>query len=70
MGFVVSSFSVLISGTFEALGKGLPSLIVSLTRYGLIIIVAIVLTKFIGVDGVWHAFYVYKKKKNKLINLK
>ena len=58
MGFVVSSFSVLISGTFEALGKGLPSLIVSLTRYGLIIIVAIVLTKFIGVDGVWHAFYV------------
>ena len=57
-GFIVSSFSVLISGVFEALGKGLPSLIISLTRYVLIILVAYILTRSIGVDGVWHAFYV------------
>ena len=57
-GFIVSSFSVVISGVFEGLGNGFPSLIISLTRYLLIILVAFILTRFMEVDGVWHAFYI------------
>lgn len=57
-GFIVSSFSVVISGVFEGLGKGLPSLIISLTRYILIIFIAYILSLHFQVDGVWHAFYI------------
>ena len=32
-GFIVSAISVVVSGSFEALGKGMPSLIISLLRY-------------------------------------
>ncbi len=57
-GFIVSSVSVIVSGTFEGLGKGLPSLIISLIRYLAIIPVAFVLSRLTGPTGVWHAFWV------------
>lgn len=59
MGFVVSAFSVTLSGALEGLGKGAESLIISLCRYALIIIpAAFVLSRFFGPVGVWHAFWV------------
>ncbi len=57
-GFVVSTVSVIISGAFEGLGKGLPSLAISLIRYVVIIPVAFVLQGFFGVEGVWSGFAV------------
>jgi len=57
-GFIVSAFSVIISGTFEGLGKGLPSLAISLIRYLAIIPIALVLSRFFGATGVWNAFWV------------
>ncbi len=56
LGFIVSSFSYIISGVFEALSKGLPSLIISLIRYLFIIIPAIILSKIYNASGVWMAF--------------
>lgn len=59
IGFIVSSISVTSSGALEGLGKGLPSLIISLLRYVVIIIpVAFILSNFIGAVGVWHAFWI------------
>lgn len=57
VGFIFSTVSVVLSGTFEALGKGISSLSVSLLRQ-LVIIVAlsIVLSKFLGITGVWISF--------------
>ena len=57
-GFVVSAVSVMISGTFEGMGKGLPSLVISLIRYILIIPIAFVLCGFFGAAGVWSGFVV------------
>lgn len=57
-GFVVSSVSVITSGTLEGLGKGFPSLVISLTRYIVIIPIAFTLSRFTGVNGVWNAFWV------------
>ena len=57
-GFIVSTVSVMTSGTFEGLGKGLPSLIISLIRYIAIIPIAFVLSLLFGAVGVWHAFWV------------
>lgn len=58
-GFLVSSISVTSSGALEGLGKGAPSLLISLCRYVVIIIpVAFLLSKFFGVVGVWNAFWV------------
>lgn len=56
LGFIVSSFSYIISGVFEALSKGLPSLIISLIRYLFIIIPALLLSKSYGPNGVWMSF--------------
>ena len=57
LGFVVSSVSVTFSGTLEGLGKGLPSFIISLLRYVVIIIpAAFVLSRFFEAQGVWMAF--------------
>ena len=59
IGFIISSISVTSSGALEGLGKGLPSLIISLLRYVVIIIpVAFILSNFIGAVGVWHAFWI------------
>lgn len=57
LGFLVSTLSLIYSGTFEALGRGLESLIVSILRQLIIIPpLAFVLTRFMGVTGVWAAF--------------
>ena len=59
MGFLVSAVSVTSSGALEGLGKGLPSLIISLCRYMVVIIpAAFVLSRIVGAEGVWHAFWV------------
>ena len=59
LGFLVSSVSVTSSGALEGLGMGLPSLIISLCRYTLIIIpLAFLLSLLQGASGVWHAFWI------------
>lgn len=58
-GFIVSSVSVTASGALEGLGKGIPSLMISLCRFIVIIIpVAFVLSRFFEANGVWNAFWV------------
>lgn len=58
-GFVVSAVSVTTSGALEGLGKGLPSLAISLTRYVLALIPAAwLLSRCLGPTGVWHAFWI------------
>lgn len=58
-GFIVSSVSVTSSGALEGLGKGTPSLIISLSRYIVVIIPAtFILSRIFGAAGVWNAFWV------------
>ena len=58
-GFIVSAVSVTSCGALEALNKGKESLIISLCRYLIIIVpCAFVLSKFIGANGVWNAFWI------------
>ena len=58
LGFVVSAVSVVVSGALEALGRGLPSLVISLCRYVVVMIpLAFVLSRVLGANGVWHAFW-------------
>lgn len=59
IGFVVSSISVTSCGSLEGLGKGGPSLLISLCRYVFVIVpAAFALSRIVGVTGVWHAFWV------------
>lgn len=56
-GFIISGVSCTITGALEGLGKGMPSLMISLLRYIIIMIpCAFVLAKAMGVNGVWTAF--------------
>ena len=58
-GFIISSVSVTSSGALEGIGKGVPSLVISVFRYAAIIIpAAFLLSRSIGADGVWHAFWI------------
>ena len=58
-GFIVSAVSVTACGALEGLGKGLPSLVISLLRYVVVIIPAAwLLRKYFGAQGVWHAFWI------------
>ena len=58
-GFVVSAVSVTGCGALEGLGKGVPSLLISLSRYVVLIIpLAFIFSRFWGAVGVWHAFWV------------
>lgn len=58
-GFVVSAVSVTACGALEGLGKGGQSLVISLCRYIVIILpAAFLLSRFLGAQGVWHAFWV------------
>lgn len=58
-GFIVSAVSVTSSGALEGLGKGFPSLVISLCRYIVIILpAAFVLSKLWGPTGVWHSFWI------------
>lgn len=57
LGFVVSSISIISCGALEGLGKGVPSLIISVLRYVVIIIpTAFILSQIFGAEGVWYAF--------------
>lgn len=59
IGFIVSSVSVISSGALEGLGMGSPSLVISLLRYTMLIVpVAYILSRILGVTGVWHAFWI------------
>lgn len=59
LGFVVSAVSVTASGTLEGLSQGMPSLVISLCRYIIVIIpAALVLSHILGAVGVWYAFSV------------
>ncbi len=58
-GFIVSAVSVTSSGALEGLGKGFPSLVISLCRYIVIILpTAFILSKVFGPTGVWHSFWI------------
>ena len=58
-GFIVSAVSVTSSGALEGLGKGTPSLLISLCRYVVVIIpVAFLLSRLFGAVGVWNAFWI------------
>lgn len=57
IGFIISTVSVVSSGALEGLGKGMPSLIISLLRYIVIIIpAAFGMSRVLGAVGVWWAF--------------
>ena len=57
LGFIVSAVSVTCSGALEGLGKGTPSLCISLLRYVILIMPAAWLfSRLSGADGVWYAF--------------
>lgn len=59
VGFIVSAVSVTSSGALEGLGKGAPSLLISLCRYVVVIIpTAFLLSRLFGVVGVWNAFWI------------
>lgn len=58
-GFIVSAVSVTSCGALEGLGKGTPSLIISLCRYLVIILpAAFLLSRLFGPSGVWNSFWV------------
>ena len=58
-GFLVSAVSVTSSGALEGLGKGTPSLLISLFRYVVVIIpIAFLLSRLFGAIGVWNAFWI------------
>lgn len=57
LGFLISTFSIVYCGTFEALGKGKESLIISLLRQFIItIVLSYILSGFFGVNGIWASF--------------
>ena len=58
-GFIISAVSVTSSGALEGLGKGVPTLVISLFRYVLVIIpAAYILSRIFGAVGVWHGFWI------------
>ena len=58
-GFIVSAVSVTSSGALEGLGKGIPSLLISLCRYVVVISpTAFLLSRIFGAVGVWNAFWI------------
>jgi len=57
LGFIVSGISVTCCGSLEGLGKGFPSLLISLLRYIIVIIpAALLFSRFLESDGVWISF--------------
>ena len=58
-GFIDSAVSVTSCGALEGLRKGVPSLLISLCRYVVVILpAAFWLSRLFGAVGVWHAFWV------------
>lgn len=57
LGFVASAVSVTSCGALEGLGKGNPSLYISMLRYIVIVIpAAFILSRVFGATGVWMSF--------------
>lgn len=57
LGFLISTFSIVYCGTFEALGKGKESLIISLLRQFIItIVLSYIFSGIFGVNGIWASF--------------
>lgn len=57
LGFPVSALSVTAAGTLEALGEGASSFVISFLRcVGLLVPLALVFSKMVGMDGVFAAF--------------
>lgn len=57
-GFIVCGVSVTSCGALEGLRKGVPSLLISLCRYVVVILpAAFWLSRLFGAVGVWHAFW-------------
>lgn len=58
-GFLLSTIPVTLSGALEGLGKGKESLMVCLLRYIVVMLpAAFLLSRFLGADGVWNAFWI------------
>ncbi len=58
-GFIVSTVSITSCGALEGLGYGVPSLVISLCRYVVVILpTAYLLSLCWGPTGVWHAFWI------------
>ena len=72
------AFSLLSSAYFQAVGKALPALLLTLTKQGFFLIpLLLLLPRFFGLDGIWYAFpiadvgaaaicYWYLKKNTKV----
>ena len=59
VGFIVSTISVVVSGSLEGLGMGVQSLVISLCRYIVVIMpLAWLFCRLLGADGIWNAFWV------------
>lgn len=59
VGFIVSTLSVVASGSLEGLGMGVQSLVISLCRYIVVIMpLAWLFCRLLGADGIWNAFWV------------
>lgn len=57
LGFLASTVSIICCGFFEALGKGMESLIISVLRQFIVIIaLGLLLSRFWGPTGIWAAF--------------
>ena len=57
IGFIISAISVTCCGALEALQKGMASLLISLSRYAVVMIpAAFVLSRVLGANGVFWAF--------------
>ncbi|MEK6265704.1 MAG: MATE family efflux transporter [Clostridium sp.] len=57
IGFVFSGVSIVLSTVFQALGRAQASLIISFTRQIIVLLpVAFIFSKLIGLSGVWIAF--------------
>ncbi len=58
IGFIPSAISIASCGALEGLGMGVPSLIISLLRFTILIIpLAFVFSKLFGAEGVWNSFW-------------
>lgn len=57
LGFIVSAVSVTCCGALEALEKGMDSLMISLSRYAVVMIpAAFLFSRIMGAEGVFYAF--------------
>ena len=57
LSFISAGFCIIASATFQALGQGVNSLIVSLVRQLVVLLpLAFILSKIIGLNGVWMAY--------------